>query len=59
MIKPGKAIPLPTEKGSQNFKVSKIQGNEVEIENPAAMKDPSQPKKVVYKKDDLKRSLTI
>ena len=59
MIKPGQSIPLPTEKGSQNFKVGKMQGDEVEIENPSAMKDPTQPKKVVYKKDDLKRSLTI
>lgn len=59
LIGPGKEIPLPTEKGSQNFKVGKIQGDEVEIENPAAMKNPTQPKKVIYKKDDLKRSMTI
>lgn len=59
MIRPGQSIPLPTTKGSQDFKVGKIQGNEVEIENPMASKDPTQPKKVVYKKDDLKRSLTI
>jgi hypothetical protein len=59
LIKPGQSIPLPTGKGSQDFKVGKIQGDEVEIENPAAASDPTQPKKVVYKKDDLKRSLTI
>jgi hypothetical protein len=59
MITPGQSIPLPTTKGSQDFKVGKIQGDEVEIENPTAMQDPTQPKKVVYKKDDLKRSLTI
>jgi hypothetical protein len=59
MIKPGQSIPLPTQQGSQSFKVGKIQGDEVEIENPAAQADPTQPKKVVYKKDDLKRSLTV
>ena len=58
MIKPGKSVALPTKDGSQEFKVAKIQGNDVEIENPDAAKDPSQPKKVVYNKDDLKRSMT-
>lgn len=59
MIQPGKQLPLPTQTGSKNFKVSKVQGDEVEIENPDALKNPTQPKKIVYKKDDLKRSLTI
>jgi len=59
MIKPGQDIPLPTEKGMKNYKVGKIKGDEVEIENPAAMKNPTEPSKVIYKKSDLKRSLAI
>lgn len=59
MIQPGKQVPLPTQAGSKNFKVTKVQGDEVEIENPDALKNPTQPKKIVYKKDDLKRSMTI
>jgi hypothetical protein len=59
IIRPGRDIPLPTDKGIQNYKVGKIQGDEVEIVNPDAKKDPTQPSKVIYKKDDLKRSLTL
>lgn len=60
LIKPGAQIQLPTAGpgGKQPFKVTKIQGNEVEIENPDA-KDPTQPNKLVYNKDDLKRSITL
>jgi hypothetical protein len=59
MIKPGGEIPLPTDKGIQNYTVGQIQGDEVEIVNPDAKKNPTEPAKVIYKKDDLKRSLTI
>lgn len=61
LIQPGKQIPLPnTAKGGvQNYKVTKVQGDDVEIENPDALKDPTAPKKVVYKKQDLKRSIAI
>lgn len=60
LIKPGAQIQLPTAGpgGKQPFKVTKIQGNEVEIENPDA-KDPTQPNKLVYNRDDLKRSITL
>jgi hypothetical protein len=61
LIQPGKQIPLPTvdKGGIQNYKVTKVQGDNVEIENPNALKDPTAPEKVVYKKQDLKRSITI
>ncbi len=61
LIQPGKQIPLPnTSKGGiQNYKVTKVQGDDVEIENPDALKDPTAPKKIVYKKQDLKRSISI
>jgi hypothetical protein len=59
LIQPGKNIPLPTDVGIKNYKVGKIQGDEVEIENPAAKKNPTEPSKVIYKKDDLKRSLSL
>lgn len=61
LIQPGKQIPLPnTAKGGiQNYKVTKVQGDDVEIENPDALKDPTAPKKVIYKKQDLKRSMSI
>jgi hypothetical protein len=61
LIQPGKQIPLPnTAKGGvQNYKVTKVQGDDVEIENPDALKDPTAPKKVVYKKQDLMKSISI
>lgn len=61
LIQPGKQIPLPTPSkgGIQNYKVSKVQGDDVEIENPDALKDPTAPKKIVYKKQDLKKSIAI
>jgi len=58
ILKPGASIPLPTAKGKmQNFKVTKVQGDEVEIENPDSDKAPEQPEKIVYKKDDIKKSI--
>lgn len=61
LIQPGKQIPLPTptKGGVQNYKVTKIQGDNVEIENPDALKDPTAPKRVVYNKQDLKKSIAI
>lgn len=60
LIKPGNQVELPTAGtgAKQAFKVTKIQGNEVEIENPNA-KDPNEPNKLVYDKSDLKRSITL
>jgi hypothetical protein len=54
-LKPGGQLELTNTKGQkQSFKVSKISGDEVEIENPEAKKSPSQPEKIIYKKEDLK-----
>lgn len=58
MLKPGKQVDLPTEKGqNQKFKVSRVTPDEVEIENPNGKKSSSQPNKLVYKKDDIKNTL--
>ena len=59
MLQPGKEVELPTQGtgGPQKFKVTKVAGNEVEIENPEGNKNPSQPRKLVYTKDDLKKSM--
>lgn len=60
LIQPGKNVILPTQAGQpQPFKVTKVAGDEVEIQNPDAIKDPSQPNKVIYKKQDLKKSISI
>jgi len=60
LIRPGANLRLPTAGtgGPQDFKVSKVQGDEVEIENPNATM-PGEPKKVVYKKDAIKQSISI
>lgn len=61
MIRPGKSLKLPTKTagGPSDFKVSRVQGDEVEIENPDAAKNPGEPAKVVYKKDDLKKNMAV
>ena len=59
-IAPGKIIPLPTASGTPtNFKITRVTGNEVEIKNPLGAKDPSQPNKLTYSRDDLKKSIVI
>ena len=60
LIKPGATVNLPTDNNkTQNYKVTKVTGDEVEIENPAIKQNPNQPNKLVYKKQDLKKSLNI
>jgi hypothetical protein len=61
LIRPGKNIILPTQGpgGPQAFKVTKVQGDEVEIENPEGNKSPNQPNKLVYKKSDVKSTINI
>ena len=61
MIKPGQKLQLPTQGtgGPGEFKITRIQGDEVEIENPEGINQPNQPSKLVYKKDDLKKSMVI
>jgi hypothetical protein len=58
-IKPNSEIELPTAGpgGTEKFKVSNIRGDEVEIENPNPA--PGEPNKTVYKKDDIKKSMSL
>ena len=55
-LKVGKAIKLPTNTpgGKKNFKVTRTQGDEVEIEDPRAK--PGEPRKMTYKSADLQRA---
>jgi hypothetical protein len=59
MIKPGIKLPLATTAtgGPEQFKVTRVQGDEVEIENPKPQ--GAEPQKVVYKRDDLKKSMSL
>ena len=52
-IKKGNQIKMPAgqTKKPTNFKITKVQGDDVEIENP--MPKPGEPKKFTYKKQDL------
>jgi hypothetical protein len=60
LLQPGKKLVLPTQTGKpQAFKITKVAGDEVEIENPDAVKDPSQPDKITYDKQDIKKSISI
>jgi hypothetical protein len=61
LIRPGKKILLPTQGpgGPQAFKVTKVQGDEVEIENPEGNKSPNQPNKLIYKKSDVKSTINL
>jgi hypothetical protein len=60
LLQPGKKLVLPTQAGTpQAFKITKVAGDEVEIENPDAIKDPSQPDKITYNKQDIKKSISI
>lgn len=60
-IQPGKQIPLPTAGTGkpQNFKITAVKGDEVEIENPDGHRDPNQPNKLTYKRQDIKKSIAI
>jgi hypothetical protein len=60
-IAPGKTIPLPSAGTGKptNFKITKVSGDEVEIENPDGQKDPSQPNKLTYNRNDIKKSIAI
>lgn len=59
-ITPGANLQLPTGTGKVgNFKISKIMGKDVEIENPDKNKNPNEPDKLVYNKDDLMKSMGV
>jgi hypothetical protein len=59
ILTPGSQVNLATggTGGPQQFKISNVQGDNVEIENPKP--GPGEPNKVVYKKDDVKKSMTL
>jgi hypothetical protein len=59
VIRPGSKIQLPTDGtgGPGEFKITNMQGDNVEIENPRPA--PGEPKKVVFKRDDIKKSMTL
>lgn len=59
MIKPGANVKLPTDGtgGPEEFKIAGMQGDEIEIENPNPA--PGEPRKIVHKKDDIKKSMSL
>jgi signal peptidase I len=60
LMQPGKKLVLPTQTGKpQTFKITKVAGDNVEIENPDAAREPGQPDKVTYNKQDIKKSISI
>jgi hypothetical protein len=59
LLKPGSTITLPSAAGQTNYKVSSLRGNDVELDNPDAQKDPTQPTKLLYKKDNIKKNMAI
>lgn len=59
-LKPGANLQLPTGTGRVgNFKISKVMGQNIEIENPDKNKNPNEPDKLIYNKDDLMKSLGV
>jgi hypothetical protein len=56
-IRTGATVDLPTKSpgGTKAFKVTKAQGDNIEIEDPQAK--PGEPAKMVYKKQDLERAM--
>lgn len=59
MLKPGNKIKLPTSSTGpeSEFKVTRRQGDDVEIENPNAGTNAQEPSKFVYKAQDLKKTM--
>lgn len=59
-LKPGTNIQMPTNTGRVgNFKVTKVTPNDVEIENPDKLKNPTEPDKVVFNKKDLAKAMGV
>ena len=56
-LRTGATVDLPTSGpgGNKKFKVTRAQGDDVEIEDPTAK--PGEPQKMVYKKDDLTKAM--
>lgn len=54
LVKKGKEIPMPTQKGKTlPFKIDDVKNDEVTLINPDASKAPEEPEKVTYKKKDI------
>ena len=57
-LKPGTNIQMPTTTGQVgNFKVTRVTANDVEIENPDKLKNPNEPDRVIYNKQDLAKAM--
>jgi hypothetical protein len=57
-LKPGNKIVLPTATGdTSEYKITKTQGQEVEIENPDGKQSAGQPNKLTFNRDDVKASM--
>ena len=57
-FRPGARVNMPTNTGRMgNFKVTKVIGNEVEIENPDRFKVPGEPEKLTFTKDELAKMM--
>lgn len=57
-LAPGSNIEMPTDNGQLgNFKITKITGNDIEIENPDHLKNPNEPERITYNKADLIKAL--
>lgn len=56
-LRPGGEIDLPTKTtgGMKKYRVTKAQGDDIEIEDPQAK--PGEPQKMVYKKGDIERAM--
>jgi hypothetical protein len=59
LLKPGSTIALPSATGQTNYKVSSVRGADVELDNPDAKRDPTQPTKLLYKKDSIKQNMAL
>jgi hypothetical protein len=59
LLKPGSTIALPSATGQTNYKVSSVRGADVELDNPDAKRDLTQPTKLLYKKDSIKQNMAL
>ena len=57
-LKPGTSLKMPTNKGQMgDFKVTRVTANDVEIENPDKLKNPTEPDRIIYNKRDLAKAM--
>ncbi len=59
-LRPGTNIQMPTNTGRVgNFKVTRVTPNDVEIENPDKLRNPTEPDKVIFNKKDLAKAMGV